>query len=416
MILVAILFILFSFVLFRNKRVICPSNVVFGNYFLYLVFPATLFYVLEWLSWDYVLPWGKMNDWSKVSQEAILSYLYVFTLFFYFVRLLEVLLDSVEKVDVVYSYRARPYAIFVCALALLLGCFYFLQVTGGVEAWVGDYSETYLSKKKGYGVVNYLLIMWSNFLAFWLGFYCRTTGRRSVVLFVFVVMVLAFCAYLQGVKSRIFLFGIFFSLPWLAVARLNLRQGAFLFFGFVLLFSGAMYVRSNGFYSTPEMLLEYFLTYFNTIFLHDTILRDMSPEYFMTMGYPVNKWLTFVGVPSPDHLHDISRWLTSIYFPSQWFDESATQQWPIETELYLNYGAYIFWFIPIFVYSVFICTLYALRFKGGPVFLFIFMSEVFLFLSMFRGSMLQWIALFNFGFYIFIMLAQRVMFTRSAAA
>lgn len=402
----------FSFLLFRNKKIICPSNVVFGNYFLYLVFPATLFYILEWLSWDYVLPWGKLNDWASVSQEAILAYLYVFTLFFLFTRFFETLFDRVERSEIIYEYRARPLAIFLCALSLLIGCIYFLQVTGGLDSWVENYSETYLSKKKGYGLLNFFLIMWSNFLAFWLGFYFKTSHRKSWFLVVFVLLVLGFCAYVQGIKSRIFLFGIFFSLPWLASARLSLKQGIILFLGFMFLFSGAMYVRSNGFYNSPEMLLEYFLTYFNTIFLHDMILHDMQPDYLATMSFPLNKWLTFIGIPSPDYLHDISRWLTSIYFPSQWFKESATQQWPIETELYLNYGAYIFWSIPIFIYSLYMCALYSLRFRGGPVLLFIFMAELFLFLSMFRGSMLQWIYIFHVLFYLMLLVGQRLLFIR----
>ncbi|EPU1361862.1 hypothetical protein ACVUPQ_001819, partial [Pseudomonas aeruginosa] len=102
----------------------------------------------------------------------------------------------------------------------------------------------------------------------------------------------------------------------------------------------------------------------------------------------------------------------SIYFPSQWFKESATQQWPIETELYLNYGAYIFWSIPIFIYSLYMCALYSLRFRGGPVLLFIFMAELFLFLSMFRGSMLQWIYIFHVLFYLMLLVGQRLLFIR----
>ena len=160
------------------------------------------------------------------------------------------------------------------------------------------------------------------------------------------------------------------------------------------------------------MLLEYFLTYFNTIFLHDLILRDMPPDYFQTVGFPFSKWMTFLGVASPDHMHDISRWLTSIYYPSQWFKESATQQWPVETELYLNYGNYVFWIAPVVIYSLFMGGLYSLRFRCGPIFLFIFMSELFVFLSMFRGSMLQWIWIFNIGFYLFLFLGQRLFFSR----
>ncbi|WP_454833095.1 hypothetical protein [Pseudomonas veronii] len=302
--------------------------------------------------------------------------------------------------------------LFVMSAFILLGAVCFFQVTGGVEAWFGNYSDTYLENKKGYGLLNFLLIMSSNFLAYALGYYWRTQRRVSLMLVIFVLLVLTLCAYIQGVKSRIFYFAIFFSIPWLSVMRLTLVKGAVIFLGFTLAFSFAMYFRSNGFYSTPEMLLEYFLSYFNTIFLHDMILRDMPPDLFLTMSYPIKKWLTFVGVPSEEYLHDISRWLTSIYYPKQWFEGSATQQWPIETELYLNYGYYVFWVVPIFVHSLFICGLYALRYRFGPVFLFIFVCELLFFLSMFRGSMLQWIALFNAGFYALLLLSSRLLFIR----
>lgn len=404
--------IVLMFLVCRNKEVLCPSNVVFGSYFLYLVFPSILFYVLEWLNWTYVLPWGKTNDWSKISDEAILSFGYVFTLFFFFTRFFEVILKRGSAEDLFLQYRVNPALLFVFALLVFLGSAYFFQVTGGADAWFGNYSETYLGNKKGFGLINFLLIMSSNFLAFVLGFYWRTQRHVNWLLVVSVIVVLIFCAYIQGVKSRIFYFTIFFSIPWLSAMSFTLKKGVFIFLGFVFAFSFAMYFRSNGFYSTPEMLLEYFLSYFNTIFLHDMILRDMPPDFFLTVSYPFNKWMTFVGVPSDEYLHDISRWLTSIYYPSQWFDESATQQWPIETELYLNYGSYAFWVVPIFIYSVFICGLYSLRYRMGPVFLFMFVSELLLFLSMFRGSMLQWIELFNLLFYGVLLLCSRLLFVR----
>ena len=412
MIFLVVVFMLTVFLMFRNKEVLCPSNIVFGSYFLYFVFPSILFYLLEWVGWEYVLPWGKTNDWSKLSDEAILSFAYVFTLFFFFTRLFELLMSQASAQSLFQRYRVSPFMLFVASALILLGAIYFFQVTGGVEAWFGNYSDTYLENKKGYGLLNFLLIMSSNFIAYVLGYYWRTQRRVSWVLVIFVLVVLTFCAYIQGVKSRIFYFAIFFSVPWLSVMRFTVTKGALIFFGFTLAFSFAMYFRSNGFYSTPEMLLEYFLSYFNTVFLHDMILRDMPPDLFLTMSYPVKKWLTFVGVPSEEYLHDISRWLTSIYYPEQWFEGSATQQWPIETELYLNYGCYVFWVIPIAVYSLFICGLYSIRYRFGPVFLFIFVCELLFFLSMFRGSMLQWIALFNAAFYVLLLLSSRLLFIR----
>ena len=333
-------------------------------------------------------------------------------MFFLFTRLFEVLLARTSASAVLDQYRVNGFIFFIFTGLILAGALYFFQVTGGVEAWFGNYSDTYLENKKGYGLLNFLLIMSSNFLAFVLGFYWKTQRNKSLLLVLFVLVALVFCAYIQGVKSRIFYFTIFFSIPWLTVARLTLLKGAVIFTFFMLAFSFAMYFRSNGFYSTPEMLLEYFLSYFNTIFLHDMILRDMQPDFLLTVGYPMNKWLTFVGIPSEDYMHDISRWLTSIYFPKQWFEGSATQQWPIETELYLNYGNYIFWAVPIFVYSLYICGLYSLRYRLGPVFLFVFTCELLFFLSVFRGSMLQWIALFNIMFYLMLWGGSRLLFVK----
>jgi hypothetical protein len=412
MIFAIVVFMVVVFLVFRNKEVLCPSNVVFISYFLYFVFPCLLFYTLDIIGWEYVLPWGKVNDWSKLSEESILSFAYVFTLFFFITRFLEALFDRSSAPELFQVYQVRPIGLFLLSLSILVGSVYFLQVTGGVDAWFSNYSDTYLENKKGYGLLNFLLIMSANFLAFVLGLYWRTCKKINVPLILFVLLVLTGCAYIQGVKSRIFYFAIFFSIPWLSVARLTIIKGGVIFVGFVLLFSFAMYFRSNGFYSTPEMLLEYFLSYFNTIFLHEMILRDMSPDFLLTMEYPFNKWFTFFGIPSEGYLHDISRWLTSIYFPSQWFEGAATQQWPIETELYLNYGYYVFWIIPILLYSLFICSLYSIRYKFGPVLLFVYISELLFFLSMFRGSMLQWIALFNVLFYLSLLAAARLLFVR----
>lgn len=412
MVLIVIGYMLCVFLLMRNKRVLSPSNIVFASYFLYFIFPGTLFYILEVVNWQYVLPWGKINDWAALSDEAVLSYAYVFTLFFLITRFLELVIDRRHTTDIFLEYQIRPVGITFLAIIILIGGLFFFQATGGVDAWFSDYSKTYLENKKGYGLLNFLLLMGANFLSFALGVHWRTKNRLHLSLILFVLVVLVFCAYIQGIKSRIFYFLIFFSLPWLSVFKLTIIKAVFIFLGFVLLFSFAMYFRSNGFYNTPQMLLEYFLNYFNTIFLHDMILRDMRPDFFLTFDFPFKKWMTFIGIPSEGYLHDISRWLTSIYYPSQWFDESATQQWPVETELYLNYGNYVFWVVPILLCSFYICTLYYFRFRGGPVFLFIYVSELLLFLSMFRGSMFQWIALFNMGFYVCIWVGRRLLFSR----
>jgi len=400
------------FLIFRNKETLAPSNMVFLNYLLYFIFPCILFYVFKLYGWEYVLPWGKINDWSTLSIEAVLSYFYVFTLFFSCTRFLENGKGSTKKADFFRGYKIRPVEFFMILALVFIGDICFMQVTGGMDAWTSDYSNTYMQNKKGYGLLNFLLIQSANFIAFLLGVYLYLNKKVSIALVVFVILVLVFSAFFQGIKSRIFYFAIFISIPWLCLMRITILRGIVIFSGFVLAFSFAMYFRSNGFYDTPAELLEYFLSYFNTIFLHDMIIIDMPLDFFVTIDYPINKWMTFFGVNSESYLHDISRWLTSVYFPEQWMDGAATQQWPVETELYLNYGYYVFWIIPIFIYSLFICTLYLMRYRLGPVFIFIYVSELLMFVTMFRGSMTPWIIPFNFLVYVVFFFAGKILCTR----
>ena len=108
MLFMVMVFMMVVFLAFRNKEVLCPSNIVFGSYFLYLIFPGTLFYVLEWVEWEYVLPWGKVNDWSRLSDEALLSFAYVFSLFFLFTRSLELALPPASAQELFSTYRVSP--------------------------------------------------------------------------------------------------------------------------------------------------------------------------------------------------------------------------------------------------------------------------------------------------------------------
>ncbi|HBP6378891.1 TPA: hypothetical protein L6A07_27355 [Pseudomonas aeruginosa] len=57
------------------------------------------------------------------------------------------------------------------------------------------------------------------------------------------------------------------------------------------------------------------------------------------------------------------------------------------------------------------CSLFS-KIQRVPVLLFIFMAELFLFLSMFRGSMLQWIYIFHVLFYLMLLVGQRLLFIR----
>lgn len=383
----------------RSKLALVPSNIVFLSYLMYFIFPSSLYFILEAMGWEYVLPWGKLYSWSELSLNAAMDYLYVFLLFFIITRALEE--SSLKaKAEREFSYQVSEFWMVFFAMITILGLYYFISRTGGLSSWVNDYSFTYLTKKKGSGLLNFLLIHMANFLAMLFGVYVFCNKKVRLVTVLAILSVLVIAALLQGLKSRIFLFLIFFLIIPLSKTKISIVIGTFVFLAFLLLFSSAMYIRSNGFYSNPAMLMEYFLNYFNTIFLHDMILKDMEPGVFQTLGMATNKWIMLSGFKPEQEFFDISIWLTATYFPKQWYLESATQQWPLETELYLNFGNHFLWVIPILIYSVFICVLFG--FSRNRACMYIYVYELLLLLSLFRGSLFQWIGVFNIIVYIML--------------
>jgi hypothetical protein len=93
----------------------------------------------------------------------------------------------------------------------------------------------------------------------------------------------------------------------------------------------------------------------------------------------------------PDANFDISVMLTKEFFPSQWYQEHATQQWPLDTELYLNYyGIYLSW-IPLMIYGYVISVLYRAAVLRRNLHLMpIFIMEFMRIFSTMRGTLIPW--------------------------
>ena len=79
-------------------------------------------------------------------------------------------------------------------------------------------------------------------------------------------------------------------------------------------------------------------------------MRDLPSGSFFALGMGVFKYLELLGQNVPRTDYDLSVKLTAIYFPSHWFNDSATVQWPLSTELYLSFPLKIFWVIAISVH------------------------------------------------------------------
>ncbi|WP_348634626.1 hypothetical protein CV024_00270 [Vibrio fluvialis] len=85
-------------------------------------------------------------------------------------------------------------------------------------------------------------------------------------------------------------------------------------------------------------------------------MSDFKPGSEFTFWLPFNKFLTPFGLDSSVEYYDMNHYLTDIYYPQAWAIR-ATEQWPVETDLYLNF--YFFAGLPfIFIYMLAIGLLY----------------------------------------------------------
>lgn len=416
---VASLILIFGIYLtFRPEAFLHPSNFIFANYLLYLLMPYSLFLVYKTFEIEYLLPWGMINDWSKISNDALYHFELTFLLFFlsatFFYSKFAKSSSWQDKRELKYLYEISAPAVMVLTGFVFVGCILFFILTGGVTAWLSNYSETYIAGKAGVGLLNYSLIISAHLLAFIAGWMkWRDSQRFSNIAWTSILITILACIFLQGIKSRIPLILFFFLAPKLVSVELKLNKAIIYFLLLILLFSVGMYFRSGGFYDTPRLALEYLQSYFNTIFLHDIVLNaSPATDSLGSMFRGFNKFRELVGEQVPREKYDLSVALTQIYFPNDWYNDGATQQWPIETELYLANGQPLFWMIPIFIYTFVITIIGRKARQGVPFFLFLFGAELVRIMSIFRSGLFTWDLLILISYYFAIFVACKVLIFR----
>jgi hypothetical protein len=393
-----------------------PANVVFANYAIYLIMPYTLWLIYNIFDIEYVLPWGMINDWSLLSVRAICNFLWMFfimylgsLLFFNADKLRSSFLILAAKNKSSNKLNAVLWNIFfaVNIAAVLV----FIEMSGGFNSWLNNYSETYLLNRQGLGALNFYILWTANFTAFALGFIkfvMKSKLPRLSILLGFSALLISIFA--QGIKSRIPMLLFFYFASYLAVKKFKLSTGIYLFFLLILMFMFGMYFRSDGFYNSPQLLLEYLQSYFNTIFLHDIAIKDYNPGELGSILMGFNKYLELYFGVTPRENYDLAVLLTQKYFPDQWYVGGGTQQWPIETDLYLSFPNEIFWIIPTCIYFYIFSFAFKLAHKGGGYVLFVYCAELIRMMTIFRSGFLTWELGLTIISYLLLFFFWRVLF------
>lgn len=404
--------VLLTYLMFRPREVLHPNNMLFAFYGLYVVVSSTLNLVLYLIEWDYVLPWGQQVFWNEISKyvlfQAEFTFLVLFFAFRYFVGAARRPL-SAHRSPVFVDERAI-YALSLLNVALV---FWFLESTAGIGNWITDYSYTYLAKREGHGLLNIANITLGNALVFILGVWVQRTDRKAAPILL-AILAIGLQSYMNGFKGRfIFLLLMFFA-PWLMSMRLRLKTLIGLSIAFFGLLYTATLVRTEGFYASAPFFLEMLIGYFNTHQLHDLIVTSRDPGFLQTVWQIFTKPMQALGLVGPDTDFDISVMLTKEFFPDHWDLEKATQQWPLDTELYLNYfGFYLSW-LPLLIYAFAIGKLFRSAVLKQNLWLMpVFMLEFNRIFSALRGTLVPWEVFFLIVQYPVIYLLARRCLRRS---
>ncbi len=398
--LVISLFIVITYIFYRPNNIFHPNNIVFAFSFLYIVLPCSIYYIYEIYNIEYVLPWGKLYEWDKLKKLTYYNMLYMFVIpyfvFNYFIKN--------NCFELAYKYKINKNWIIGISIVLVLLIFIYIYRTGGISAWLFNYQYTYLVGREGNGVFNVLIILFGNILVFLLGLKISEFkfSIKKVIAVFFVIIFILFISYLQGFKSRFIFLTLVFS--FLFLIRLELTHKKIFILGilFFTLISLGNYLRSDGFYDSFSKIIEYMMTYFNVYPLHDMVIKVNDLDLGQTMHHIFVKPLVMIGLLPADSDFDLSVMLTKIYYPEQWYEMKATQQWPLATELHLNYYGMLFGWIPLVVYCYIISFLYKRVLQGRLEFALIYLIEMIRIFSTFRGVLLPWILPLDLIFYIII--------------
>ncbi len=270
--------------------------------------------------------------------------------------------------------------------------------SGGFSKWLQSPGDAFL-ERAGSGVYVVLSHFSSIILASLVGYAAYQNGKFWQVL-LFIIWVLI-TSPVHGSKLQISLLIVLTLLPWLRSMRLFGLQSVLLYFSFVCIFILGLYFRNLNWRSL-RVIIEYSLNYFSALENLAVSIRDFPPQFLTTFFLPFVKFQTPFGLAKPDMYYDMNHYLTDIYVPSAW-QIRATEQWPVETDLYLNFM--FFGGLPlIVVYLMLVGFFYgrALKLNSLGHWVVSFLMSIFL-ISHLRGSLYNHVDFYMYPFMVFVL-------------
>lgn len=338
-------------------------------------------------------------DYSSEKYPVLYVYVMASVLtMFYCLSLFSRIRVGLSFVSFNFSQRTLKLLYFIFVLLFVASFFFYLESTGGLGRWIEDPKNAFM-QRKGAGA-SYLLFFHSFIIVLAFVAY-RNNHKFSMFSMIFWCVLIFTLNPFVGSKLKVIILYAVLFFPYLGRVRLfsfkTVLSLAIVFF--VVAFG--LFVRNLHWMQISDFL-PYFFNYFSTLELLHLVLMDYAPGDVATMALPFNRVFMPLGFSYVVPYHDMSVWLTSLYFPHV-HDAMATDQWPIEADFYLTFG---YWpgILFLAVYSFFLAQLYRV-FQGGYVaFCVIFILEYFMIISHLRGGFFIWWYWYLIPFYGFVYL------------
>ncbi|QDS95827.1 hypothetical protein FF011L_46280 [Roseimaritima multifibrata] len=284
---------------------------------------------------------------------------------------------------------------FLTAIGSILFAILLVLSTGGLAHWMADPGRAFLGREGG-GIYYILLLMSTSVAASCIGTNCYL-GKSKITLVAYLLILVILTPVLGG-KQRVFMTLIFLFLPWVFFARTKSRKAFYVFVAFLSCFALGTWFRNMHWIQAGDMLA-YSLNYFSTLDNLVMSVRDFEPGWLQTTFLPFNKFLTPFGTGGDVVFYDMSAWLTSIYFPHFW-DLRCTEQWPIETDLYLSFH-YIFGLPLLMGYMTIVGVLSSVAYRSGSLGFMLVSTYVTLMLpTHLRGGLIIWTEFYLVPFWL----------------
>lgn len=357
------------YILMIPTKLLNPKNIVFGYYFMWYAL-APLF----------ASRYAELSQKGEIVNKAFLMCFCTYTVAMITLEITENRCQNCKTYKSESVIKLFPIEKLILLFLFIVALNIYIKKTGGLALWLTDANAAFFNRRGSGGfylIFEYTLLI----LLFVYGNQQHKTGFKNIFYIILCLVGMFFC----GSKSTALLMLLILFSNQIMKIQLKSSKSIFVFTAGIAIFIIGMYIRLKTVISDIPSIISTSWNYFDTFDELILSLEEISPSWFSTVLLPLNWVLLKLGHYISVPYHDMSIWLTTIYYPESWIN-GGTHQWPIETDLYLSFH---YWGgIPfLIVYFAIIGVFYRNAEIKKGIWIYVYILEMMNILSHLRGGL-----------------------------